>query len=227
MHCLFGGGIVASVKIGGGNNLHNMDMFLVTLAILSGISIQNHEHMETHYWPWFAQLLLVMILFIPTWTAYRSGAMLDLPSKERTQEALKVLQAKVEEASRQGEVLFMDQRQLLTFGYIPGVTLVPEYEKKYVMDQAMAGDQSYFKQFYSDLANQRFAMIVTDPLFTKIKESDYPFAEENNAWVQWVAQPLLCYYAPVRKIPGRVLDDFNIQLLVPRSDISDCKTPLQ
>ena len=107
-------------------------------------------------------------------------------------------------------------------GYIQDVTLVPDYEKKFVMDQAMAGSQEYFDQFYTDMENRRFAMIVSDPLFTKIKDSDYIFSEENNAWVQWVAEPLLCYYAPVRKIPNRVLEEFNIQLLVPRDNPQGC-----
>ena len=222
-----GGGIIASVKIGGGNNLHNMDMFLVTLVILCGLAIREFEGLQIQVWPWAARILVALTLLIPTWMAYKNGTGLSLPSDDRVQKALEVLRTKLGEASQQGEVLFMDQMQLLTFGYIQGITLVPDYEKKYVMDQAMAGDQDYFKKFYSDLANQRFAMIVTDPLFTKIKESDYEFAEENNAWVRWVAQPLLCYYAPVRKIPDRVLDDFDIQLLVPRVGVSDCPTPLQ
>jgi len=35
----------------------------------------------------------------------------------------------------------MDQRQLLTFGYVPKIPLVDDYEKKYMMDTAMTGDR--------------------------------------------------------------------------------------
>jgi hypothetical protein len=131
--------------------------------------------------------------------------------------ALDVLNRQVAQAQKSGEVLFMDQRQLLTFGNIQDVPLVNEYEKKYMMDQAMAGDQTYFEQFYRDLADQRFSLIITEPLFTRIKDSSDSFGEENNAWVRWVAEPLLCYYAPARKIQS-----VDVQLLVPREDPQNC-----
>jgi hypothetical protein len=217
-----GGGLVASVKIGGGNNLHNLDMFLISLAILSALALRGREGLHVSGWPFFWRFVLALAVIIPAWSVYRSGTRLVLPPTEKQAQALEVLSNKVSEAILQGEVLFMDQRQLLTFGYIQDVALVPEYEKKFVMDQAMAGSLEYFDQFYADLENRRFAMIVSDPLFTKIKDSDYIFSEENNAWVQWVAEPLLCYYVPVRKIPNRVLEEFNIQLLVPRDNPQDC-----
>jgi hypothetical protein len=216
------GGLVASVKIGGGNNLHNMDMFLVTLAIISGLALRGRTNLSIPTWPAPARLALVLILCVPAWFAYSSGTRLSLPAQNRVTAALQVIQDRVLEASSQGEVLFMDQRQLLTFGYVHNITLVSDYEKKYMMDQAMANDQTYFKKFYQDLSNQRFSIIITDPLFTRVKESNYAFAEENNAWVKWVAEPLLCYYTPIRKIPDRVLDDFNIQLLIPRENPQDC-----
>jgi hypothetical protein len=50
----------------------------------------------------------------------------------------------------QGRVLFMDQRQLLTFGYVEDVPLVPEYEKKVLMNAAMGADANYFAPFYAD-----------------------------------------------------------------------------
>ena len=217
-----GGGLVASVKIGGGNNLHNLDMFLISLAILSALALRGQAGVHASGWPLLWRFVLALAVFIPAWSVYRSGTRLVLPPTEKQSQALEVLNNKIFEASQQGEVLFMDQRQLLTFGYIPEIALVPDYEKKFVMDQAMAGSQEYFDQFYTDMENRRFAMIVSDPLFTKIKDSDYIFSEENNAWVQWVAEPLLCYYAPVRKIPNRVLEEFNIQLLVPRDNPQGC-----
>jgi hypothetical protein len=217
-----GAGLVASVKIGGGNNLHNLDMFFISLAILSGMALRARNQTSIAEVPGLWRALLALILVIPAWSAYRTGSSLSLPPADRVGKALTVIQNRVSEASQQGEILFMDQRQLLTFGYIQGIPLVTDYEKKFVMDQAMAADQDYFEQFYQDLANQRFALIVSDPLFTRIKESTYAFSEENNAWVQWVAQPLLCYYAPVRKIPENVLDDFDIQMLAPRINPQGC-----
>jgi hypothetical protein len=116
-------------------------------------------------------------------------------------------------AKQQGEVLFMDQRQLLTFGYVKDVPLVPNYEKKFLMDRAMSNDAAYFEQFYKDLANHRFALIVSEPLKVKYnveKDSDYGFGEENDLWVKWVAEPVLRYYQPLATFKNR-----RLQLLVP------------
>ena len=127
------------------------------------------------------------------------------------------MQGKIERAQTRGEVLFMDQRQLLTFGYLEDIKLVPEYEKKYVMDQAMAGNAAFFQQFYRDLADQRFALIVSEPLFTRSQDRSDAFGEENNAWVQWVSRPLLCYYKPSEK-----LKKVKVHLMVPREDVTEC-----
>jgi hypothetical protein len=60
-------------------------------------------------------------------------------------------------------------------------------------------------------------MIVTDPIFIPEKGPEYVFGDENDAWVKWVAKPLLCYYAPTRMLPG-----VSVQLLVPRDAPKNC-----
>ncbi len=214
---LLGGGLVASVKIGGGNNLHNLDMFLVSLAILTGLTLRGKDETHLSGWPWLARLALALALVLPAWGAVRSASLPKLPPQDSTRKALEAIRSQVSAAQQTGEVLFIDQRQLLTFGYLRDVPLVPEYEKKYMMDQAMSGDADYFAGFYRDLAAHRFALIVSDMQFTLQKDSNYAFGEENNAWVQWVAQPLLCYYTPLR-----TMQNVDIQLLVPKTEPVDC-----
>jgi hypothetical protein len=97
------------------------------------------------------------------------------------------------------------------------VKLVPEYEKKYLMDQAMAGNENYFKGFYSDLENQRFSLIITEPLFINMQDPTFAFQEENNAWVRWVAKPVLCYYKPMM-----TFREVRIQVLAPGKKSTDC-----
>lgn len=219
-------GIIASVKIGGGNNLHNLDMFLVTLALLAALALHQTLASPTEEgtraagpgaWPRLAQALLLLVCLLPAWGAVKSGAPLKLPPQAVVNETLRNIQARVARAAKRGEVLFLDQRQLLTFGDIQSVPLVPEYEKKYLMDKAMAGDQAYFERFYHDLADGRFALIVSEPLYPNVQEMTSGFQEENNAWVQWVAKPLLCYYAPVE-----TLSEVRTQLLVPRVNPVGC-----
>jgi hypothetical protein len=130
---------------------------------------------------------------------------------------LKRVQREVATAAQTGEVLFMDQRQLLTFGYIQDVPLVVEYDKKVLINKAMSGDVQYFAGFYRDLASQRFSLIITNPVNRRLDKSEGHFSEENNAWVKWVTTPLLCYYESMDR-----LKRVDVELLVPRQDISGC-----
>ncbi len=163
-------GLIVSTKIGGGGDLHNMDMFLIGLIFSAAIawrakgaqwvaSIQK----ET-IWMQAALLLLIVIpAYQPlmalrplsfaqdaNWLAVLADAkkpkdLGSLPSDQAIQSNLLELRGAVKTAEGQGDVLFLDQRQLLTFGYIENVTLVPEYEKKQMMDQALSSNANYFK----------------------------------------------------------------------------------
>jgi hypothetical protein len=63
-----------------------------------------------------------------------NAAPISLPADSAVEEALSKINEEVELAAQEGEVLFMDQRQLLTFGYVPKIPLVVDYEKKFMMD---------------------------------------------------------------------------------------------
>jgi hypothetical protein len=132
------------------------------------------------------------------------------PDPVKWKDALGGVRDAAQAASKQGEVLFIDQRQLLTFGEIKGVPLVPDYEKKYMMDEAMADDAAYFAQFNKDLAAHRFKMIISEPLFANYQPNQYQFGNENDAWVKWISIPVLCYYQPQATYKGIT------QILIPR-----------
>jgi hypothetical protein len=140
------------------------------------------------------------------------------PTKDDVQIALDTIHDTVAVTQKDGEILFMDQRQLLTFGYIQNVPLVPDYEKKYMMDLALSGNLDYFADYYQDLADRRFSLIITEPLlinyeFISLKN----FGEENNTWVEWISQPTLCFYKPFV-----TFEQVGVQLLIPRQDTSAC-----
>lgn len=239
-------GLVVSAKIGGGGDLHNMDMFLIGLLFTGVIAWDS----GTGDWilngsvvPGLIKGAIVLTLvnsaigplqelrsfdfgkdvaWIKTLTDVPNERAMDmLPLQEHVDSALQIIQDEADAAGTQGEVLFMDQRQLLTFGYITDIVLVPEYEKKVLMNEALSENPNYFEPFYADLAAHRFSLIVSEPLRTPIKDSSYQFGEENNAWVKWVANPILCYYE--EKI---ILKEVGVQLLVPRSEQTDCSSQL-
>jgi hypothetical protein len=210
-------GLAASVKIGGGSNLHNLDMFLVTLLILAGLALAGRDELGWRAWSLVGQILLFLALALPAIAGVRSGEPLRLPNPLSVDQALQTISTEVSRAGKSGEVLFIDQRQLLTFGYIRDVPLVPEYEKKYMMDMAMGNNATYFDSFYADLRRGRFALIVSDVLRAPRKGESDSYGEENNAWVRWVVKPVLCYYQPLETFAN-----VRVQLLAPRPDPQDC-----
>ena len=194
-------GLTASVKIGGGNNIHNLDMFLLLLYLAVGWSGMNWALDGEREWrklPVWIQGVAVLALIFPAFAMVRTGGPQFLLSRAKIQTAIDVVQEDVAGAS--GEVLFIDQRQLLTFGQISGVEVVGEYELKDMMNQAMRGNDAYFESFSDDLKRLRFALIVSDPLPSFVKGSDYEFGEENDAWLRYVADPLQRYYEPVHRL---------------------------
>lgn len=216
LFAFLGVGVVASVKIGGGSNLHNLDMFLIGCLFAAGLAWEagarewfTQNRFSLH--PWWIKLLVIAAVLYPAVMPMYQVDTFNLPSAKDANEALTVIQKNVETAKQNGQVLFMDQRQLLTFGYIQDVPLIPDYEKKYVMDQAMADNADYFAGFYQDLADHRFSMIVSEPLRVSFQGTTYEFGNENDAWVKWVSIPVLCYYEPVETFP-----QFGTQLLVPK-----------
>jgi hypothetical protein len=143
------------------------------------------------------------------------------PSQSGIDDTLKGIQREIDKSIDDGEILFVDQRQLLTFGFVKNVPLVPDYDKKVLIERALASNDEYFQLFYKDLADKRFSLIISQPLNTPKKGSNNEFGEENNAWVKWVADPLLCYY----EVKQTFLDT-GVQLLVPRQGSLDCASEL-
>jgi len=206
-------GLIASMKIGGGSNLHNLDMFLVTLVLIAASAFNQISKAREFRWGKFPIITILMVLIVVTPTTYalREGGRLKLTTPEKTSESLSMVQKKVIEYSTKGEVLFIDHRQLLTFGIVQNVPLVDDYEKKYLMDQAMADNNEYFQTFYKDLFSHRFALIVNEPTNIVIRGSEYSFGEENDAYVKWVTTPLLCAYEPLF-----TSQETSLELLIPR-----------
>jgi len=207
-------GIIASTKIGGGSNLHNLDMFWVTLALLVTWIVRGMLHRPplSLRSDWLLPLAVAAALIGPVTYTVQYGSPLSLPPQDIVNTSVESLQRYTYQAAQEGTVLFIDQRQLLTFGTIDGVPLVTDYEKKYLMEQAMSENAVYFEGFAQDLAEHRFSMIVTEPIrLSLVSEDTRNFAQENNVWVKYVSTPLLEYYQPLT-----TYDEIGIQLLVPK-----------
>ena len=207
-------GLVISVKIGGGSNLHNLDMFLIGLLFVAVLALDAgaRDWLLNEASPWWAKALVLVAILLPVAGTMLSVKPLEYSEPQKVEEALQAARDVVENAKETGEVLFIDHRQLLTFGYIQDVPLVSEYEKKLLMDTALAEDAAYFDQFYVDLASHRYSLILTEPLYLDFQGDAYNFGNENDAWVKWVSRPVLCYYEPVVFYP-----EVGLMILEPKA----------
>ena len=79
-------------------------------------------------------------------------------------------------------------------------------------------NRPYLDKFQNDIRNQRFNVIISEPVFNRYKDRDENWAEENNVWVEAVSEPILCYYDSVLTIK-----EFRTQLLTPKTEIGECK----
>lgn len=208
-------GLIASAKVGGGADLHNLDMLLVSCVLLAGVAWEAGLHRQLGQWLQtnrFVQAVLVAMLLIPPLFPLYSGAPLNLPDDERMAYIMERIDSNVACAIQHGPVLFLDQRQLLTFRYQDSVPLNPEYEKKYVMDQALSGNSVFFQQFVEDLAANKYALIVgelEDTVFRgRNPEYGDSLVEEDNAWRRWVSLPLLRYYESVHDFRDAGVETF-------------------
>jgi hypothetical protein len=215
------GGLVVSLKIGGGSNLHNLDAFLVLLLLVgSSLLLRAAERTAEPAFhpslPPFRQTALLVA--IPLVFAVGAGGRWierDFASAEKALDGIR--NAAVEAAGRGERVLFISQRHLLTFGMVPEIPLEPEYETVFLMEMAMSGNRDYLDRFHSLLEEQAFGLIVVDRLSTARQGRSHNFGEENDAWVTEVSLPLLCSY----EFSAR-FDRPPVDLLVPRADPTTC-----
>jgi len=217
-------GLVVSAKVGGGADLHNLDMLLVTFVLLAGVAWEAGLYKKLSEWVQsnrFVQAMLCAMLLIPALFPLYSGAPLSLPDDERIAYIMERIDANVSCAVQYGPVLFLDQRQLLTFRYQQTVPLNPEYEKKYVMDHALADNRIFFDGFVEDLEAHKYALIVgelEDTVF-RGRNSEYgdSLIEENNAWKRWVSRSLLRYYESVHDFR-----DAGVEIFMPIGRTFQC-----
>ncbi len=218
-------GIIVSLKIGGGNNLHNLDMFFLALLLITAAFWQEGgaEWLQKRAHTLWEQSALFSLVIVPMYFVFAAASPQHIPEKRWWEPALKAVQNSVQDAvTHKDEVLFLDQRQLLTFKFVREAPLVPDYEQMYMMDQAMANNVPYFAHYYHDLARHRFAVIISSILDTHYQPpGKHNFAAENNAWVRWVAIPTLCFYQRKSVFPAA-----GVEILVPREGTPDCQDVL-
>ena len=214
-------GLIVSAKIGGGGDLHNMDAYMIMLLIVSSYLFfgrytpQLKPQAVSVSMPWS---VLILLVFVPVWFSAQTSGHFKSYDRASATSALRDLQAQVDSANEQNrDVLFISQRQMISMHLLEGVKLVPAYEREELMEMAMSDQKNYLDAFRADVQNQRFALIVVDPLKFKLLGSNYSMGEENNAWARRVIKPILCNYKVAVSYP-----EFQLALYVPQEGTRQC-----
>ncbi len=210
------GGVVVSVKIGGGSNLHNLDAYLALLAVVGaavGLNKTVPDRPEKFVALQLNPLLVGIILLVPAWMTILEGSpTAPLPSRAAQEQALGQIQQIVQQMKDSGRpVLFINQRHLQTFDMVPEVEMIPDYEKVFLMEMVMGNNRPYLETFYRQLEDHEFGLIVTEPLYINYQDRTHGFSEENNVWMERVVAPIMQSYRPLVTFP-----DLGIQLRVPQ-----------
>ena len=221
LQVLFVGGLVVSMKIGGGVDIHNLDAYLSTLLIVTAYVVfrkyaaEGRESAISYILPWS---LVALLVAVPAWFLVQSRVEFKTYDAVHTQAVIDALQKRVDEVNAQGgEILFITQRHLVSMHMLSSVKMIPEYEREELMEMAMGNNQEYLKTFRADMERQRFAAIVVDPLTYRLLGKNYAFGEENNAWVRGAIKPILCNYREEAVFPAD-----QVAIYVPQQGIRQC-----
>ncbi len=214
------GGVIVSIKIGGGGDLHNLDAFLVFLVVIAlYILFDRYVPQKTSTdtpisFPFYSLVLLVIIplFFVVKGRANFEYKDLQLASQDvgSLQNAIALIQK-----TTPGPILVISESQLYTFGELQGFKIQPEYEKVFMMEMVMSNNKPYLKTLQQNFHEHEFAAIVTDSLFVSSADQKEPFWVENNLWVDKIVIPMLEDYEPVLR-----LQEGAANLLIPRNQES-------
>lgn len=215
-------GLVVSVKIGGGTNLHNLDAYMTVVLLFGGYAVFDRYGREGDGEKSGVQdkplnLFLGCVMLIPAvWVIYFEP-IVKFPSEVEARTAFTQIDTIVGAAVENGqEVLFISERQLVMFDMLAvEVPLVQEYEKITLMEMAMSGNQVYLDAFYQDIREQRFGVIIVNPMQMSLRDvSQDTLAAENNVWVLKVSRPVRCAYENIYTSL-----EAGVQILVPKEEI--------
>lgn len=201
MTAFFVGGLVVSARIGGGNNIHNMDIILIFSLILFLFTVKQNNFKPNSR---FEFILLVVIFFTPLLSASKSIAFHfyhEPPLNEISEQCLQPLQREIDRISvNNGKILFIEEKQLITFGNLQVKPVISDYELVELMEMTMAENPEYLAEFKTRLENKDYAAIITRKQPEKMKGKSDIFGEENDLWFTNITLNLNQYYPSVEDI---------------------------
>ena len=204
------GGLVVSVKIGGGSDLHNLDAYLLLLMVVGGYFFFNRivpEQAVKEFIVVYNIVVVALAIIIPIWMLIQADHSIFTWDEHQANQTIQMINENATRVNQKGgQVLFISQRQLLALKMVD-VPLVPVYEQDFLMEMVMSHNRAYLDRFQTDLRSQRFGLIIATSQNINYYGNTRTFGVENDLWVQEISIPLLCYYEPIPsgEIPSATL----------------------
>lgn len=202
----FLGSTYVSLRAGGGYDLHNYDTFLLLLSIsfvymAFDLTVYDRSGEKSRIPSLVYTSIFILLLVIPVYFAARDidtqpGSRKISPAQVHVM--LEQLRDIIEETdTSKGPILFIHHRQFMVYGLVPPVALFEPYGHMELMEMSMANNQEYLDQFYTDIRDQRFSLIISEILLVSIQDPLLPWGYESNSWSEDVSYPVLEFYTPI------------------------------
>ena len=220
----FIGGILVSCKIGGGNNLHNFDGYLILLMVCDLYFVFNvvtgEKKLEGIGTEALKRIILIGIILQGGWIIYYLPGLSGLKTLAAANAEISHIQELVNNVKKNDPrpVLFLYQIQLIATKTIQGVSPVANLDNVALLDFALSNSPSLLSDYYEGVSKQTWSMILMPPVFAEnIKNASFEFGEENNTWINYIARPLLCSYHSVEQNL-----DFDYEIFLPTENAQSC-----
>ncbi len=125
-------------------------------------------------------------------SSIRLGSVLHFPNAGITQRELTVICELLDSVKNDSrDVLFISEKQLVTYHFCEDVRFSKEFEKIPLMEWAMSNNELELHKFYEALHQQQFSMIVMDSVYMQRQKKGDVFWIENNLWTDKVLHYVL------------------------------------
>ena len=100
---------------------------LLLVVVIAGLDSNQPKVLNVR--PLVLQAAVLLAVIIPGWSGWWSVSPLQLPAQAESKAAIAAIQSEIDSIEPGGKVLFIDQRQLITFGAIRGVEFFPNTKR--------------------------------------------------------------------------------------------------
>ncbi len=210
----FIGGLIVSVKIGGGSDIHNLDGFVLLLLIVILYELSNRLGFSIRYFEKsnLYSLGFTLLFLLPGIFTLNSIRRIVTPDYNLANQTINEIQEIIDTANKDNkEVLLGDQQHLILFGKLTGIEYNSIFEKTLITEAAISLNIKYLQQYnLQPMEDQFFGVLILEPQQWGIKDTKTDrFADENNYYIRIYSKEFRKYYSLTSKFYNNQLEIYH------------------